>query len=192
MPKTINRVSSVDEGIPPELNIQFFRSEDPDDASTFGLEMLSIDDHAASKLKRSIILAKRDEDPIYHIQDDTQDTDDDGSDSDSTQDYVEEYKQYLAVFDGLQAKVINIILPILKEMLKHSTYEGVYDAALSIHSDITFSSVVVQGPFKYGTNNFDVIGAGMKESLDKVDTPQEERDQAWNQILAVHFVLIAK
>ena len=186
-PKVIAEHGSADSRAPSELSVNVGSPASHDDASSSTLSDIN-EDLLPPNAKRALLDMIKRYDTIGEVQHDGEHSGGDGS----TENQKDEYQGYLTGYNQVQAKVINTIIPHLTEMVKGSTYSGVNDAALSIYADLTFSNVRVEGAFRYGSHFFDQIEQVYRADLDKSDAPKEYKDKAWNHILAVHQVLIAK
>ena len=78
-------------------------------------------------------------------------------------------------------------------MVRGSTAFIVYEAALSIYSDLTFSPIRMKSPFSWGSNFLHLIEDEARKALDADEslTP-EQREQKYFLVLAIDAIVIAK
>ncbi|KAL8871536.1 MAG: hypothetical protein Q9174_002649 [Haloplaca sp. 1 TL-2023] len=101
---------------------------------------------------------------------------------DESQNFKEEYEQYLQAYDATRSNATDIILPFIEDMVLGSTSDLVWNAAWEIMS-LADPGIMVRGPTSMGMHAFDGIEDEMREN----GVSEDQMDAAER----VHGVLIA-
>ena len=153
----------------------------PNDPSQFSL----LDLNPNLWLNKRTDLSKR-QSPITSITNQEGNSAAGGNDTVGTQ---AEFQQYIDAFRAGQANVSDLIFPFLDTILNGTNSSIVYDAALSIYSDLTGSSPYVIGPFFHGMNCIEWVEDQIANSTAaNISTPADYLAKLEYQ--AVHHVLL--
>lgn len=84
---------------------------------------------------------------------------------DTSNDFKQEYEQYLQAYSGVQSNATDVLMPIIEEMVDGHNSTLVWDAAWEILS-LANPNIIVMGPFFRGLHAFDYYEDLMMSSTD--------------------------